>query len=61
MISFIPDFTKPKSGWINSFISSSNIQPTNGRVHVINYNRHTFGFDPFRFTSMAREYGIDYK
>lgn len=61
LISHIPDFARPKEDWINVFISSSNIRPSNGRVHVINYNRHSFGFDSFKFVMMARERGIDYQ
>lgn len=60
LISYIPDFSESKKNWINTFISSSDIKPTNGRVHVINYNRHSFGFDSQRFATMARERGIDY-
>lgn len=61
LISYIPDFAEPKTGWVNTFIASSNIKPSNGRVHVVNYNRHAFGFDSYRFTMMARERGIDYQ
>lgn len=61
LISYIPDFARPKEGWINTFIASSNIRPSNGRVHVINYNRHSFGFETYRFVMMARERGIDYQ
>ncbi|NGM62158.1 hypothetical protein G5B30_09550 [Sphingobacterium sp. SGG-5] len=61
MISYIPDFAEPKRNWINTLIASSNIKPDNGRVHVINYNRHTFGFNTIKFILMAREYGIDYE
>ncbi|SKB54656.1 hypothetical protein SAMN05660841_01138 [Sphingobacterium nematocida] len=61
LISYIPDFAEPKKGWVNAFISSSNIKPLNGRVHVINYNKHGFGFDAYRFVQMAIEKGIDYQ
>lgn len=60
LISYIPDFAQPKVGWYNTFISSSNIKPHNGRVHVINYNKHTLGFQSDRFSRMAMELGIDY-
>lgn len=60
LISYIPDFAEPKKGWYNTFISSANIKPYNGRVHVVNYNRHTLGFQSYRFVRMAMEYGIDY-
>ncbi|KGE15671.1 fasciclin domain-containing protein [Sphingobacterium deserti] len=60
MISYIPDFAQPRTGWLNTMIASSNIKPTNGRVHVINYIRHYFAFQPERFISRVRELGIDY-
>lgn len=60
LISYIPDFAQPKTGWLNTFIASSNIKPLNGRVHVINYIRHSFSFQTYRFISKARELGIDY-
>lgn len=61
LISHIPDFSEPKKWWINTFIASSNIKPKNGRVHVINYNRHSFGFETYKFIRMATEQGIDYE
>jgi len=61
LISHIPDFAEPKKNWINNFIASSNIKTDNGRVHVINYNRHSFGFESIKFILMAIERGIDYQ
>lgn len=60
MVSYIPDFTNPTQGWVSTFVASSNIQPTNGRVHVLNYRNHIFGFMGTRFTDLAMELGIDY-
>ncbi|MGJ1433580.1 fasciclin domain-containing protein [Sphingobacterium spiritivorum] len=61
LLSYVPDYSRPTSSWVNTFVASSNIQPTNGRVHVLNYNRHVFGFLYDRFANLAIEYGIDYK
>lgn len=58
LLSYVPDYSQASKGWINAFISSSNIQPSNGRVHVLNYNKHTFGFLGFRFSEKAIEYGV---
>lgn len=60
MVSYVPDFTNPTQNWISTFVASSNIQPDNGRVHVLNYRRHTFGYMGARFTALAMELGIDY-
>jgi len=61
LISYIPSTSSPPIGWYNTFIASSNIKPTNGRVHVINYNKHGLGFEINRFVTMAIEQGIDYE
>ena len=60
LISYIPEGSQLARDWFNVFIASSNIRPTNGRVHVINYNRHTLGFNSRRFVVMALEHGIAY-
>ncbi|MGB3104301.1 fasciclin domain-containing protein [Sphingobacterium siyangense] len=60
MVSYVPDFTNPTQNWISTFVASSNIQPDNGRVHVLNYRKHIFGYMGSRFTSLAIELGIDY-
>jgi len=60
-LSYVPDYSLPSYGWYNAPIATSNIQPTNGRLHVINYVRHQFGFAYNRFSNLAIERGIDYK
>ena len=60
LYSFIPDISRPKSNLINGYISTSNIKPTNGRIHVIDYIRHGFGFMDIRFIQLVKEYGINY-
>lgn len=61
LVSYVPDFTNPTRDWISTFVASSNIQPNNGRVHVLNYRKHVFGYMAGRFTNLAIELGIDYK
>ncbi len=58
MISYIPDLSKPKSNWINAPVSSSDINPTNGIVHALQFSNHAFGFDKNRFILIALENGI---
>lgn len=60
-ISFIPDLSKPLNNWITGYVATSNIQPKNGRLHVIRYHGHRFGFAGFRFIESALEAGIIYK
>lgn len=43
-ISYIKDVSQPNS-WSTQRITSSDIQPKNGVVHVLNYTQHSFGFD----------------
>ncbi|WP_333626905.1 hypothetical protein [Sphingobacterium siyangense] len=45
-ISYIPDVSRP-SVWISCPIASSDIQPDNGVVHVIDYTRSRFGFQEY--------------
>ena len=42
-ISYIPDISRPGE-WISCPIASSDIQPDNGVVHVIDYTRAEFGY-----------------
>jgi len=42
-ISYIPDVSRPMV-WISCPIASSDIQPDNGVVHVIDYTKSRFGF-----------------
>lgn len=60
LYSFIPDISRPTIAWRNAYIATSNIAPTNGRLHVIRYLDHQFGFSSTRFNELAIEYGIKY-
>ena len=42
-ISYIPDVSFPTS-WVTVRVASSDIQPTNGVVHVLDYTNGVFGF-----------------
>lgn len=45
-LAYIPNQSSPQQGWRITPVATSNIQPTNGYVHVLNYPGHYFGFDP---------------
>lgn len=61
LFSYIPDMSNPTKFWRNGYVATSNIEPTNGRLHVLRYIDHQFGFTPTRFADLAIEYGINYK
>jgi len=44
-ISYIPNVSTPES-WITAPVASSDIQPDNGVVHVLDFTSRGFGFDP---------------
>lgn len=58
MISYITDFGNPKQGMRNAPVSSSDIQPTNGVVHVLQYNKHSLGFQSQNFILEATTKGV---
>jgi len=58
MISFIPDMSRPQAFWINAPVASSDINPTNGIVHALKMEKHSFGFNSSYFNSIAIENGI---
>jgi hypothetical protein len=37
----------------NAYVATSDIQPTNGVVHVIRLTDHSFGFEPYLFVTKA--------
>jgi hypothetical protein len=61
LFSYIPDMSNPTLFWRSGYVATSNIEPTNGRLHVLRYIDHQFGFTTIRFADMAIEYGINYK
>lgn len=58
VISYIPSLAAPQDGWISAWVASSDVQPTNGVVHVLRFEDHYFGFDPFTFAQNAIDQGI---
>ena len=56
--SFIPDFSTPKDNLIHIPVASSDIQPENGVIHVLNQKKHNFGFETARFIDLVNSYGI---
>lgn len=45
----------------NAYVATSDIQPTNGVVHVLRFTDHSFGFNASQFISKAIAAGIDEK
>ncbi len=58
ILSFIPDFSNPTVGLLNVPIATSDIQPTNGVIHALQYQNHVLGFDSRRFINAAESAGI---
>lgn len=58
VLSYIPDFSNPKIGLIHTPIATSDIQPTNGVIHVLRYQDHFLGFESRRFITSAKSAGI---
>lgn len=61
VLSYIPSPSSARDyqTWTTSLVSSVNIKPTNGYVHVLRYPTHFFGFDPIKFLETAIIAGID--
>lgn len=59
VLSFISDFSNPRGSMINTSIATSDIQPTNGVLHVLKFQYHSFGFESARFINAAISAGID--
>lgn len=60
-LSFLSSTTTPLNylTWFSSIVSSVNIEPTNGYVHVLSYVFHFFGFTPFQFADDAIAAGLN--
>lgn len=56
LYSYVNDFTT--MNMINAYVATSDIQPTNGILHVINFTKHTFGFSSALFVQKAMDAGI---
>lgn len=58
IFSYIPDFSNPTINLINTPVATSDIQPTNGAIHVLQFQNHVLGFDSRRFVIAAESAGI---
>jgi hypothetical protein len=73
VISYTPDITFKPISWLSCFIASVNIEPDNGAVHVVRFAGgftelennvliyqpgHYFGFDPYEFYLLCKQYGV---
>ncbi len=61
VLSYIPSPSSARDyqTWTTAFVSSVNVKPTNGYVHVLRYPTHFFGFDPIKFLETAVIAGMD--
>lgn len=57
-LAYIPDLSNPQVALVNIPIASSDIQPSNGVVHVLNKTKHNFGFNTNSFIEQALVAGI---
>lgn len=62
LISFIPSVSAPRdyNSWYSAIVASVNVAPTNGYVHVLNYQYHFFGFGVGKFIEDVIDKGIVY-
>ena len=62
IISFIPSVSAPRdyNSWYSAIVATVNVAPTNGYVHVLNYQYHFFGFGPIQFVEDVFDKGIIY-
>ena len=58
ILSYIPDLSNPQTSLINIPVASSDIAPTNGIIHVLQQDRHYFGFSTEQFINTAVSNGI---
>lgn len=61
LLSYITNFAEPQKGNIRVLVSSSDIAPKNGVVHVLQFTNHYFGFDTTQFIISAVDNGINIK
>lgn len=61
VLSYIPSPSSARDylTWTRCYVSSVNVKPNNGYVHVLRYIDHFFGFDPTKFLETAIIAGID--
>src|SRR5690606_14607239 len=59
LYSYVNDFVN--NDLTNAYVATSDIQPTNGVIHVLRFIDHKFGFDESLFISKAVAAGIEAK
>lgn len=59
-ISYVYDFSDESTAtqFITAPVATSDIQTHSGALHVLNFSKHSFGFDAFDFVSTAYSTGI---
>ncbi len=57
-LAYIPDLSNPQVALVNIPVATSDIQPTNGVLHVLNRNKHNFGFNTDTFIEQVVSSGI---
>jgi hypothetical protein len=55
---YIPDLANPLISLVNAPVASSDIQPTNGVIHVLTKQTHNFGFNTDTFIDQVISKGI---
>ena len=58
-LAYIPDLSNPQVSLVNIPVATSDIQPTNGVLHVLNKLKHNFGFNTNVFIEQAISAGIN--
>ncbi|MGF7231729.1 fasciclin domain-containing protein, partial [Arachidicoccus sp.] len=58
-LNYFPDLSVPYAGLITDAVASSDIQPTNGVIHALQFPNNYFGYDPDNFAIDAYKAGID--
>lgn len=58
-LAYIPDLSNPQVSLVNIPVATSDIQPTNGVLHVLTKLKHNFGFNTGTFIEQAISAGID--
>ncbi|MBO9674745.1 MAG: fasciclin domain-containing protein [Sphingobacteriaceae bacterium] len=57
-LAYIPDMSNPQVALVNIPVATSDIQPSNGVLHVLNKVKHNFGFNTNVFIEQAISAGI---
>jgi hypothetical protein len=57
-LAYIPDFSNPQVSLTNVPVATSDIQPINGVIHVLNRTKHTYGFRSHTFIDQVISAGI---